>query len=150
MSLSIIAKHFPALLGLLFLYSGSHKFYRPGETTYALLALDLPFWLANAAIVMVTATELYLGAILLLKKDLKISLISSTLLMFAFTTFLWYLSTLANPPSCGCLGLTGMFDSSRHDAVFGIFRNFLILFGLKLSYDFYFPKTNSALARAST
>jgi hypothetical protein len=36
-------------------------------------------------------------------------------------TFLWYLSTLANPPSCGCLGLTGMFDSSRHDAVFGIF-----------------------------
>jgi hypothetical protein len=143
---SFIPKHFPILLGLLFLYSGSYKIYRPGETTYALLALDFPFWLANAIIVLVTAVELYLAVILLLKKDLKIGLVSSTIVMLTFTTFLWYLSTLANPPSCGCMGLTGMFDSTKHDAIFGVFRNFLILWGLKLSHDFYFPKTSAQLA----
>ncbi|MCI0534145.1 MAG: hypothetical protein L0Z50_02840 [Verrucomicrobiales bacterium] len=137
---SLVLKYVPTVLGLLFLYSGAYKVVYPGEATYALVALDLPKWLANSTIIAVTALEVYLGLILLLKKDLRFALSATTALMFAFTGFLWYLSTLASPPACGCLGLTGMFNSTKHDALFGIFRNCVILWALKLSYDYYFKK----------
>ena|SRR5437879_2751104 len=52
-----------------------------------------------------------------------------------------YLSTLAHPPSCGCLRLTGIFKSRKQEALFGLFRNCLILWSLKLAYDYYFPRT---------
>jgi hypothetical protein len=45
---------------------------------------------------------------------------------------------MASPPACGCLGLTGLFNSSRHEALFGVFRNCAILWILKLSYDHHF------------
>lgn len=45
------------------------------------------------------------------------------------------------PPSCGCLGLTGIFKSRKQEALFGLFRNCLILWALKLAYDYYFPRT---------
>jgi len=70
------------------------------------------------------------------KLDLKYGLWAATGVLFAFTVFLWYLSTLANPPSCGCLGLTGLFKSNRADALFGIVRNVVILWLLKFAYDY--------------
>jgi len=60
------------------------------------------------------------------------------------TGYLWYLSTLADPPKCGCLGLTGMFNSSKHEALFGVFRNCVILGALKLSFDHHFKPEQTA------
>ena len=126
-----------ALVGLLFIYAGLYKLIYPGQATMALVALDFkPGW-ANAAIIVVTMGELYLGVLLLLKVDLRCGLWLATGLLFAFTVFLWYLSLLAHPPSCGCMGLTGLFLSNRHHALFGIFRNVVILWLLKFGYDYY-------------
>src|SRR5260221_6775285 len=135
------ARCFPVALGGPFLISGTYKLFHPGEATFAMMALDLPVWLSKSTIMAVTALELYLGFVLLLRKDLRWGLSLSTALMLAFTVFLWYLSTLAHPPACGCLGLTGMFRSTKQEAIFGLVRNCLILWGLKLSYDFYFKRT---------
>ena len=93
--------------------------------------------LAIATIIAVTIVELYLGIILFFKLDLKYGLSAATGLIFAFTVFLWYLSTLAHPPACGCMGLTGLFKSNRADALFGVGRNVVILWLLKFAYDYY-------------
>jgi hypothetical protein len=66
-------------------------------------------------------------------------MILSTALVFVFTGYLFYRSTLAHPPSCGCLGLTGIFQNSRHEALLGLARNFLILWLIKWSYDRHLP-----------
>lgn len=145
----LISKHVPTLLGILFLYSGSFKLLFPGEAVFALEALELGHNLANVAVVAVTVLELYLGVILLFKIDLKYGLSAAMGLMFAFTVFLWYLSTLANPPKCGCLGLTGLFNSNKEAALFGLFRNVLILWALKLSYDYHFKAPEAAEAKAA-
>jgi hypothetical protein len=137
MVLKDFRKYLPIALGLLFLYSGFYKALYPGAATHALRALDIPRSIANATIVGVTTLEIYLGIILLFRKDLKYGLMLATGLVFAFTVFLWYLSTLAHPPSCGCMALTGIFKSNKQNAVFGVFRNCVILYLLKLSYDYY-------------
>jgi hypothetical protein len=108
----------------------------------ALESLDLPYNWAKAIVASVIALELYLGAILLLKFSLKFALILATGLMFVFTAYLWYLSTMANPPSCGCLGLTGIFNSSKNEAVFGLLRNCVILWALKSAYGCHIKPTN--------
>ena len=137
-----IGKYVPLVLGALFIYSGVYKLIRPGEATYALVSLDLPPWIAVGSVMAATAIELYLGLILLFRTDLKIGLTVATIVVLAFTIFLWYLSTMAHPPSCGCLGLTGMFTSTKQAAVFGVARNCAILWGLKLAYDYYIKPTS--------
>ena len=69
----------------------------------------------------------------------------SMAIMLGFTIYLWYLSMLANPPSCGCLGLTGIFKTNKREALVGVLRNCVILWALKLSYDYHFkPPANIA------
>lgn len=140
-------KYVPRFVGLLFLYAGVHKMLYPGEATLALYSLDLPFVLANALVTTVIILEFYLGVILVLKIDLKYALTLSMSLMFLFTVYMWYLSTLANPPSCGCLGLTGIFRSNKQAALFGLCRNVVILWLLKLSYNYYFKTPEVAAQR---
>src|SRR5262245_11496817 len=132
-----IAKFTPTALGVLFAFSGLYKVLYPGEATYALMSLDAFHSFAATIIICVTGLELYLGTILLLRLDVGYGLWAATVLMFVFTGFLWYLSTLAHPPSCGCMGLTGMFKSTKQAALFGLIRNCLILWCLKLSIDYY-------------
>ncbi len=134
----------PALIGLLFLYSSLAKMGHPGQATMALESLEIPYALAKWTIAGVTALELYLGVLLLLRWDLKFALGVTTGLMLIFTVFLWYLSTLAHPPACGCLGLTGLFENSRAEALLGVARNCLILWALKWAYDAYYPKAPPA------
>ena len=67
--------------------------------------------------------------------------------MLVFAGYLWYLSTLANPPSCGCLGLTGIFENSRNEALLGLARNFTILWAMKWSYDRHFQDANARVNR---
>ena len=55
-----IGKYVPMLLGALLLYSGLYKALSPADATFALVSLDLPYWLARWAISLVTAIELYL------------------------------------------------------------------------------------------
>lgn len=131
-------KHAPRLIGLILLYTGAFKLLHPGEATFALESLEISHLLADVAVISVTVLELYLGSLLAFKMDLKFSLGATMGLMFGFTVFLWYLSTLAHPPSCGCMGLTGMFNSTKHDALFGVFRNVVVLWVLKLAYDYHF------------
>ena len=95
---------------------------------------------AKGIVASVTSIELYLGTILLLRIDLKYGLSLSTAIMFVFTAYLFYLSTLAHPPSCGCLGLTGMFQNSRVEAISGLARNCAILWALRWTYFRCFPR----------
>jgi hypothetical protein len=132
-----IGKFAPTLIGLLFVYSGIYKLFYPGEAAYALETLKISYGLSSAAIFIVTVLEIYLGVLLLLKADLRYTLWMATGLMFAFTVFLWYLTTVVNPPTCGCFGLSGFFKNAKHAAVFGVFRNCLILWMLKAAYDYY-------------
>jgi Methylamine utilisation protein MauE len=133
----LVAKITPSALGMLFIFSGLYKVLYPGEATYALMSLDAIHSFAGSIIIVATGLELYLGTILLLKIDMGYGLWAATVLMFVFTGFLWYLSTLAHPPSCGCMGLTGIFKSTKDAALFGLIRNCLILWCLKLSTDYY-------------
>lgn len=65
-------------------------------------------------------------------------------LMFLFVVFMWYLSMTTKPPSCGCLGLTKIFSSTKQEALFGLARNCAILWLLKWSYDYYFSASAAA------
>ena len=134
-----VAKCIPLLLGTLFVYAGIQKLLHPGPATMALESLDVPYSWARAIVASVIVLELYLGAILIINLNLKFALVVATGVMFLFAGYLWYLSTLANPPSCGCLGLTGIFQNSRHEALLGLARNFLILWTIKWTYDQHFP-----------
>jgi hypothetical protein len=123
----------------LFAYAGSYKLVHPGEATLALLTLGITQSLAVAGVMCVTAAELYLATILLTRSNLKFGLQVSTTLMLVFSLFLAYLSFIASPPSCGCMGLSTAFHSNKHNAIFALARNSLILWLLKAAYDFHFP-----------
>jgi Methylamine utilisation protein MauE len=136
----LLLKHAPKLIGYIFLFAGGYKLLLPGQATMALESLGLPYTLANTMVIGATILELYLAALLIRQIDLKYALVVSTALMLAFTVYMWYLSSLAHPPSCGCLGLTGIFKSRKQEALFGLFRNCVILWLLKLTYDYHFPR----------
>ncbi len=133
-----ILKAVPMVVGLVFLYAGLGKLFYPVQAVSALESLSVPTRLAVLAVFAVITIELYLGIILILRMDLKWGLTASMALMFVFAVFLWYLGTRAKPPSCGCLGLTKIFTSSKQEAWFGLARNCVILWALKCSYDFHF------------
>ncbi len=138
-----LAKCIPIIVGFLFLYTGTLKLLYPSEPTGALETLGVGPWAASWAIIILTVLELYLGILLLFKVDLKYALSIATALMFVFTCYLFYLANMAHPPSCGCLGLTGLFNSNKQNALFGVFRNCVILWGLKLGYDYQGKKVES-------
>ena len=144
-----LAKSVPVLLGALFVYAGIYRLWHPGPATMAIESLDVPYSWAKAIVASVIVLELYLGAILLLRFSLRFAMVSATVLMLAFTGYLWYLSTVANPPSCGCLGLTGIFQNSRHEALLGLARNLAILWAIKWSDDRHFPADQTAIERSS-
>jgi uncharacterized membrane protein YphA (DoxX/SURF4 family) len=136
-------KYIPASIGALFLYTGVLKLLFPNEAVGALQSLDFKPWLANGTVAVATVLELYLGILLVFKVDLKYAMAMATGLMFVFTCYLFYLANMAHPPSCGCLGLTGLFNSNKQNAIFGVFRNCVILWGLKLGYDYQGKKVES-------
>lgn len=137
-------KHFPTLIGLLFLWAGSYKLLYPGQATLSLETVGVSYLVAKGVVVGTIIAELYLGIILVWRLNLKFGLGVAMALMLGFTAYLWYLSTLADPPKCGCLGLTGMFNSSKHEALFGVFRNCVILWALKLTMDYHFKPAEPA------
>ena len=134
---TLVAKYTPKAVGVLFLISGLYKLIFPGEATYALLSLDLPRVTAVFTVIGATALELYLAVLLLFNLDTVRALVAAAGLMFVFAVFLWYLATLAHPPACGCMGLTGMFKSTRQGALFGLARNCLVLWCLLISYHYH-------------
>jgi hypothetical protein len=139
-----ISKHLPKIVGLLFLYAGVYKLIYPGEAATALETLGLSTSGSAAAVICALIAELYLGTVLLLSIDLRFAIGASIVLMFLFTIYMFYLSTLAHPPSCGCLGLTGIFKSSKQAAIFGLLRNTAILWSLKFAYEAFEPGREKA------
>jgi hypothetical protein len=131
----------PRVVGLIFLWAGTYKMQFPAEAVIGLEALEFPRWVAESLVYFVIVMEIYLGLLLLLKIDWQLAMRLAFGLMFIFTTYLFYLSTLANPPFCGCLGLTGVFNSGKHQALFDLARNVLILWALAVSYRHHFPGT---------
>lgn len=144
-----ILKAVPKVVGLVFLYAGISKLFYPVQAVAALESLEVPTRLAALAVFVVITIELYLGIILMSQMDLKWGLAASMGLMFLFVVFLWYLGTRAKPPSCGCLGLTRIFHSTKHEAWFGLARNCLIFWALKRSYDFHFGVSGDAVREAA-
>jgi hypothetical protein len=134
---NFIGKHTSALVGILLLVSGVSKLIHPGEATAAVVAIGFGRGLAYMTIIGLTSLELYLGIILVLRVDVRYALWMATTLFLVFSVFLAYLVTMANPPSCGCLGLTAIFTSNRQSALLGLFRNCVILWLLKASLDYY-------------
>lgn len=46
--------------------------------------------------------------------------------LFVYSLYLTYLLTLAAPPPCGC-GIAEFFESAKHNAVLGLFRNSVLM-----------------------
>jgi hypothetical protein len=134
-----LARYITLLLAVLFLWAGIYKLLYPGHATMALVSLGASRGIAKGLVAAIIAIELYLGSILLLKLDLKYALVLATCTIFTFTLYLFYLTTLTSPPSCGCLGLTGMFRNSREEAVWGVARNCAILWALSWLASRRFP-----------
>lgn len=137
---NLLQRSLPTLFGLMFVWAGIYKLLYPGAATMALEVIGVPNGWARGLVGSVTAAELYLGAILLVGRNRRYALNLATGVMLAFTLYLFYLTTLAHPPSCGCLGLTGIFENSRFEALLGLIRNCIILWGLKWTSDYYFPQ----------
>jgi hypothetical protein len=108
-------------------------------------ALGMTRWVAEMLVYLVTVLELYVGTILVLKIDLQFALRVAFGIIFIFAIYLFYLSTLANPPSCGCLGLSAIFKSTRHQALIGLTRNVAILWAVVLASQYYFPEQKKGL-----
>jgi hypothetical protein len=123
----LIGQWSPYIVGGLLLYAGILKIVFPSQSVYALKALAVPTDLAKALVLTVTALELFLGSLLLSRCNLNFVLRSTLALFCGFTVFLWYLSTWAHGPSCGCLGLSDVFYSERANAVLGIVRNCAVM-----------------------
>ena len=137
--MSLLSAIGPRIIGLLFLIAAVSKLTHPATSENALIAIGLsPLWAVNV-IFVVTVLEVYLSFLLLFEKDLRFSLVASMSLMTVFVIFTFYLSTMANPPSCGCLGLARIFESSRYEAFGSLVRNCLILWLLKICLDRRFP-----------
>ncbi len=136
----VIHKFTPELVGLFLLYAGLYKVAFPAEAALALIAFGLGQALAQATVAAVSILELYVGVLLVFKVNLKYGLGTATVLMLLFSFFLFYLSIMANPPSCGCMGLASVFSSNKHNAIAGLARNCIVLWLLKGSYDHYYPK----------
>src|SRR5690242_2775782 len=130
-----MTRHLPRLIGFLFLYAGVHKLFWPGQVTLALETIGFSNGLAGTVVALVLIAEIYLGTLLLTGIEARYAMGVSIALMLIFTGYMFYLSTMAHPPSCGCVGLTGIFNSSKHEAIFGLLRNCIILWLLKLSFD---------------
>src|SRR6266571_2593134 len=143
----ILPKHIPRLVGCLFLYAAIYKLLYPGQATMGLVALDIPYKLATLIVTTTIVSELYLGVILISHIDLKYAISVSMGVMLLFTAYMCYLSSMANPPSCGCLGMTGIFKSNKEAALFGIFRNCVILWLRKLAYEYYSAKVRASVRR---
>jgi uncharacterized membrane protein YphA (DoxX/SURF4 family) len=118
------------IFGVLFLVTGVLKIAHPAPATMGLESLEVPFRAANYVIIVVTVLEIYLGLLMVFQVNLRFAFSVAMCMMFVFLVYLWYLTTLAKPPSCGCLGLTGIFQSTKTEAFVGVFRNCLILWGL--------------------
>ena len=144
-----VLRAIPRFAGLVFLCAAINKLIYPAQAITALEALGVQQAWADLMVFGTIALELYLGLILLLHLDLKWGLGASMTLMFVFVLFMWYLSMQAKPPSCGCLGLTHLFNSAKHEALFGLLRNCVILWLLKLAYDHYFVAPTRAEAQAA-
>jgi hypothetical protein len=134
----------PIFFGILFLIAGILKLAHPAPATMGLESLEIPYQMSKWTVIGLTVIELYLGVLLVFKIDLRYSISFSMALMFGFLLYLWYLTTLAHPPSCGCLGLTGIFQSTKSEAVFGVLRNCLLLWGLHWTYQNCLPTSDSA------
>src|SRR5581483_4386082 len=98
---SNVARYAPVVVGAIFIYSGAYKVLFPCEAIYALKAFGVREVFASLSVAALTSLELYLGWILLRRSDFRRALIAATVLLACFTAFLWYLSTMAHPPSCG-------------------------------------------------
>lgn len=144
-----VLRQVPTIVGILFIYAGCYKLLYPGESTFALESLEIRYPLAKMVVLIGIILELYVGIILVFRVSLRFGLSAGMALMLIFASYLCYLSTLAHPPSCGCLGLTGLFESSKHAALFGVFRNCIILWALKLSYDYYFKSAEMSHENAA-
>ncbi len=140
----------PRVVGLILLWAGAYKMLFPAQAVMGLEALELQRWFAESLVYCAIVFELYLGSLLFFKVDLRLAMRLAFGLMFVFTTYLFYLSTLANPPSCGCLGLTGIFKSNKHQALFDLARNVVILWALVLSYRYHFPANAADVGRHGT
>ena len=135
----------PILIGTILLYSAAYKLVYPSGAILALMALEVGHGLARLITETITTLELYIGVILVLKINLKFALQSATALILVFCFFLSFLATMAHPPSCGCMGLTAVFSSNRHNALFGLVRNCVLLWMLRCSMDHYFPIDNPGM-----
>lgn len=137
----------PRAMGVMFLWAGLYKVVFLGQAIASLEALEVPRLLADRLVLLATSAEIYLGFLLFFKIAPRFAMRLAISVLFLFSTYVFYLSTLADPPSCGCLGLTGIFKNSRHQSFFDLTRNVLLLWAMTLSYSAMFhsesPLNNS-------
>lgn len=127
------ARIVPWLCGLLFLISGIHKAWSPAEAVLGLEFIGVPRALSEWTVPFVATVELSLGTALFSANLHRNLLVACQVLLVVFTLYLSYLASMVDPPNCGCLGFEPAFRDARHGALFGIFRNFILICGLHIT-----------------
>lgn len=119
---------------LLFLWAGIDMALHPATVFLTLATLGLSLKLAEWLTIIVAALEATAGIMLLNHIRFPEATIFTNGLLLIFCAFLYFLRTLANPPSCGCPGLHGIFDSAHAEALLGLLRNVTLMLLLAWAY----------------
>jgi hypothetical protein len=124
----------PLLVGIVLVAAGMAKSADPITLRTALAWNGIPgSWVSNVALLIVQV-EIVLGLAMLFRVSERATTIIAIVMFIVFSLQLGYFLTSASPPSCGCLGKLRLFENTRNETLFGLFRNILILGGLIMFY----------------
>jgi hypothetical protein len=113
----------------LFLLAALRKLAVPAEPMATLLAIEVPFRVAEILSVCLITAELYCCWLLSRRETRKLGTELSLVALVIFTCFLCYLMSLENPPPCGC-GIGQLFTSNRLNLRLAIARNAVLILAL--------------------
>ncbi len=114
------------VVGAVFLLGAATKLYAPSSTEPSLAFLGFGGTGLVVAAAALVGTETFLGYSLAAKGGRWLT-IASLGVLAVFTLVLGVFFFAKNPPTCGCLGLVQLFESSRTEAIFGIGRNCFLI-----------------------
>ena len=145
---SVFLYFIPVYLGVVLISSAMSKAIDRSEIMNSLTAINVAWQVAALITSVVVVSEVYLG-LMLLRTPVKQYIIRCAIGMFlVYVGYLLYISTLANPPKCGCSSLMFTFKSNRDAALYGALRNMLYIY-LMYYYAKCSFRAHSSISRLS-
>ncbi len=121
------------IVAIIFFTAAWHHVVHPSQAEVALMAVGVSSPVARSIVFALGPIEFYLGILLVVGRWRVSGMKLSVIALFAFSTFLWKLQALPDPPACGCLGWGTTLRDTRHEILLGLLRNVVLLFALALA-----------------